>query len=263
MARRHHKRTIYNDTIEYIGARPQKPKRPNFFGGWVIIVIALGAAFYFGRPLVPFLTAASQEKISVQQIDTVISSLKERGGSGNDLAAAALEQSKGFVTHDASYYKLDYPNGDVPVNKGVAADVVVRSFRALSIDLQQLVHEDMRENFRLYSQLWGAAGPDSNIDHRRVLNLQRFFERKGQSLTPSRNPADYLPGDIVIWSLANAEPHIGIVVPNPQNHEGQPWVVHHLGGAGVKWEDSLLNYSIKQHFRFPGNDDLSGKLSLD
>ncbi len=243
-------RSGFYNTIEYIGPRPQKSKRKNFFGGWVIIVIAVGIGFWFGRPLIPFLKATNVEP-SMEQADLLISSLKSSGNPGGPLAAAALEHSGDQVAYDRDYFKIAYPGGDVPANKGMAADVIVRCYRELGVDLQVLVHEDMAENFRLYPQLWEATGPDTNIDHRRVPNLQRFFERKGETLTPSRSAADYKPGDIVIWSLANAETHIGIVVPGPGNQAGEPWVVHNVGG-GVKWENVLFDQAPQRHFRFPG-----------
>ena len=108
----------------------------------------------------------------------------------------------------------------------------------------------MAAHFRLYPQLWGALAPDPNIDHRRIANLERFFERKGGVLTPSREPADYQPGDIVVWSLANAEKHIGIVVPGPGTRANEAWVVHHKDTV-VKWEDVLFDYKIDGHFRCP------------
>ena len=241
-------RSGFYSTIEYIGPRPQKPKRRNFFGGWVIIVIALGMGFWFGRPLIPFLKA-TQVETSMEQADVLIGSLNSSGKFGDRLAAAALAHSGDSVSYDPAYYKIAYPNGDVPANKGVAADVIVRSFRKLDIDLQVRVHEDMAEDFRLYPQLWNASAPDSNIDHRRVANLQRFFEHKGETLSPSRNAADYLPGDIVVWSLANAESHIGIIVPGPADSPNQAWVVHNIG-SGVKWENCLFDFSVQRHFRF-------------
>ena len=243
-------RSDFYNTIEYIGPRPQKPKRKNFFGGWVIIVIALGAGFWFGRPLVlPYLNG-TQADASLEQADLLISSLKSSKGFGQGLAAAALDCSLTSVTYDPAYYKIGYPNGDVPANKGVAADVIVRSYRKMDIDLQVLVHEDMAENFRGYPGLWGASAPDTNIDHRRVANLQRFFERKGETVSQSRNAGDYLPGDIVVWELGNAEKHIGIIVPGPGDRPGEAWVVHNMG-AGVKWENILFDYKILSHFRFP------------
>jgi len=247
------KRSDFYSTIEYIGPRPQKPKRRNFFGGWVIIVIAVSLSCWFGRPLLPFLKA-TQVTTSLENADVLISSLKSSKNFGSNLAAAALAHSSESVTYDPSYYKIDYPNGDLPAKRGVAADVVVRCYRSVNIDLQVLVHEDITENFRGYPGLWGATEPDTNIDHRRVANLQRFFEHKGLSLTPSRNSNDYLPGDVVVWELGNAEKHIGIIVPGPSNRSGEAWVVHNMG-AGVKWENSLFDYKVLSHFRFP---NLSG-----
>jgi uncharacterized protein YijF (DUF1287 family) len=245
-------RTGFYNTIEYIGPRPQKPKRPNFFGGWVIVVIAVGVATWFGRPLIPLIKAA-QAGPTMEQASVLISSLESSGNFSRQLAAAALAHSGDSVTYDPAYYQIAYPNGDVAPGKGVAADVIIRCYRKLGIDLQQEVHEDMAEHFKLYPQLWNASGPDTNIDHRRPANLQRFFERNGQTLTASRDANDYKPGDIVIWSLADATKHIGIVVPGPGDHANEPWVVHNIG-AGVKWENALFDFAIEGHFRYPSQD---------
>jgi len=239
----------FYSTIEYIGPRPEKPKRPNFFGGWVILVISVGIAFWFGRPLVESLKA-EQAGVSMEQAALLIASLEESEEPGSRLAAAALAHSGEEITFDASYYKIPYPDGDISPGKGNAADVVIRSLRQTGIDLQKEVHEDMTRNFRLYPQLWGASGPDTSIDHRRVANLQRFFERMGETLPATRNPSDYRPGDIVIWSLANADQHIGIVVPGPGNRAHEPWVVHNMG-KGVKWEAVLFDFKPQAHFRYP------------
>jgi uncharacterized protein YijF (DUF1287 family) len=242
-------RTGFYDTIEYIGPRPQKPKKRNFFGGWVILVIAVGIGTWFGRPLVPMLKA-TQQGVSMEQAAMLISSLEASADPAARLAAAALEYTGEGVVLDGAYYKIAYPNGDIASAKGSAADVIIRCYRKLGIDLQQLVHEDMSANFRPYPQLWGASAPDTNIDHRRIPNLERFFERKGETLTVSRNPSDYRPGDIVVWSLANGEKHIGIVVPGPGNRAAEPWVVHHKD-TEVKWEDALFDYKIESRFRYP------------
>lgn len=240
----------FYSTIEYIGPRPQKPKRPHFFGGWVIVVIAVGIASWFGRPLVPFLKA-TQQGVSTEHAEMLVSTLEDSGGTGDRIAAAALILSKSEVTFDPTYYKIAYPGGDVASGKGAAADVLIRSFRSVGIDLQEEIHVDMSENFRVYPQLWNALGPDRNIDHRRIANLRRFFERKGAALEPSRNPADYQPGDVVVWSMADAESHVGIVVPCPLDRGRDPWVVHHPNGSTVKWEDVLFDYKIEAHFRYP------------
>ena len=238
----------FYSTIEYIGPRPTKPKkRPMIFGGWVIVVIALGLGFWFGRPLVPLLKA---EQATPQQAEVISASLDQSQESGQRLAAAALRRTLEDITFDPAYYRIAYPMGDIPPGKGAAADVIIRSLRAIEVDLQVDVHEDINENFRLYPQLWNAMGPDKNIDHRRIANLQRFFERKGETLSTAREADQYLPGDIVIWSLSNADKHIGIVVPGPGEHMSEPWVVHNIG-AGVKWENILFDYKIEAHFRYP------------
>ncbi len=253
MARK--KNTGFYSTIEYIGPRPEKPKRPNFFGGWVIIAIAVGMGFWFGQPLVPLVTGA-QTGASAEEADLLASSLLESGSPGDRLAAAALRHSSERISYDPAYYQIDYPDGDVPSGKGVAADVLVRCYRKLGIDLQVEIHEDISANFRLYPQLWNSSAPDPNIDHRRVPNLQRFLSRKGQELTPSHDAANYRPGDIVVWTLPDATSHhqgthhIGIVVPGPGARSREPWVVHNIG-AGVKWEGALFDYKILGHYRYP------------
>jgi uncharacterized protein len=241
----------FYQTIEYIGPRPQKPKKRNFFGGWVILVIAVGIGVWFGRPLVP-VVKASQQGGTMEQAALLISALEQSADTHARLAAGALAYAGEGVAYDSSYYKIAYPNGDIASNKGAAADVVIRCYRKLGIDLQQLVHEDMSANFRPYPQLWGATGPDPSIDHRRIPNLERFFQRNGESLSASRNPLDYRSGDIVVWSLANGDKHIGIVVPGPGDRTNERWVVHHKEGE-VKWEDSLFNHRIESAFRYgPG-----------
>ena len=238
----------FYSTIEYIGPRPAKPKKlPMIFGGWVILVIAVGLGFWFGRPLVPLLRA---EQATPQQAEVISASLEQSKETGQRLAAAALRRTLEEIAFDPAYYRIAYPMGDIPPGKGAAADVIIRSLRVLDVDLQVDVHEDINENFRHYPQLWNAMGPDKNIDHRRIENLERFFERKGEVLSTSREAADYQPGDIVIWSLSNADKHIGIIVPGPGEHMSEPWAVHNIG-AGVKWENILFDYKIEGHFRYP------------
>lgn len=245
-------RSGYYNAIEYIGPRPQRPKKTNFFGGWVIVAIALGAAVFFGKPLVSGVWASEKEPTNAQ-LEMICGQLEEAGGFSAKLAAEALRYSGSPVIYDPAYYKIQYPEGDVPANKGVAADLVIRCYRKLGIDLQQEIHEDMTDHFRLYPQLWAATAPDANIDHRRVPNLQRFLSRKGETLSTSSDSKEYKPGDIVVWALSNAETHIGIVVPSAPAEEsvGTPWVVHHPAGGGVKWEKALFDHQILGHFRFP------------
>ncbi|WP_240221776.1 DUF1287 domain-containing protein [Rheinheimera hassiensis] len=172
------------------------------------------------------------------------------------LVAAALERTEHQVRYDGRYLRIAYPNGDVPADIGVCTDVVIRSYRALGIDLQQLVHEDMHADFDLYpsKRIWGLTRPDSNIDHRRVPNLQTFFSHHGERLAISRQGSAYQPGDLVTWMLPGNLPHIGIVV-NKRSDDGQrPLIVHNIG-AGPVLADMLFDYNITGHYRFhPASD---------
>ncbi len=117
------------------------------------------------------------------------------------LNASAIEQTTYTTGYDPAYVKLDYPNGDVPKETGVCADVVVRAFRNAGIDLQKELHEDMAASFSKYPKKWNAKKPDKNIDHRRVPNLMTWFNRKGKELPITKTDKDYLPGDVVAWEL--------------------------------------------------------------
>lgn len=160
------------------------------------------------------------------------------------LARAALTQVGVTTRYDASYVRLPYPGGDVPRDRGVCTDVVIRAFRAIGIDLQVEVHRDMKQNFRAYPQKWGLRSPDANIDHRRVPNLMRFFERRGRAV-PIRG--SYEPGDIVAWRLTNGLLHIGLV--STEKRSGVPLVVHNIG-AGAQHEDILHAWEIIGHYRW-------------
>ncbi len=175
------------------------------------------------------------------------------------LAAAALERTRHRVRYDPAYVKLDYPGGDVPEGRGVCTDVVIRSFRKVGIDLQKLVHEDMKGSFSSYPRKWGLKRPDSNIDHRRVPNLATFFRRKGVSVDVTRKPADYRPGDIVTWDLGRGVAHIGIVIG--RSRDGTPPLVVHNIGAGPKAEDVLLRWKITGHFRYGSATGSGGQTS--
>lgn len=153
------------------------------------------------------------------------------------------------VTYDPSYFSIAYPNGDVPANKGVCTDVVIRAYRKFGIDLQKEVHEDMKANFPLYPNNWGLSSTDRNIDHRRVPNLMKFFQRKGKTLGISSDPTDYQPGDIVCWNLGGAITHIGIVTDEPSRDGSRYKVVHNIG-RGQVIEDMLFNYKIIGHYRY-------------
>lgn len=165
------------------------------------------------------------------------------------LIDAAIAQTSRAVIYDGSYRRIAYPNGDVPADRGVCTDVVIRAYRVLGIDLQQRVHEDMRSAFNEYPQFWRMQAPDSNIDHRRVPNLQTYFRRQRAALNANSNPRDYRPGDLATWMLPGNLPHIGIVTHRRSNDGIRPLIVHNIG-RGPKLEDMLLDYPITGHYRF-------------
>jgi uncharacterized protein YijF (DUF1287 family) len=173
-------------------------------------------------------------------------------GFARRLVAAAVAQTRQRVVYDGSYRRIPYPGGDVPANIGVCTDVVIRAYRALGIDLQQRVHEDMRGAFTAYPRLWGMRAPDPNIDHRRVPNLQAFFRRRGAERRVTRqDAADYAPGDLVTWMLPGNLPHIGIVAEQRTPDGARPLIVHNIG-RGPEVEDMLLAYPITGVYRYWG-----------
>lgn len=165
------------------------------------------------------------------------------------LADSTYTLTKQKVSYDPAYFTIKYPNGDVPSNKGVCTDVVIRAYRKMGIDLQRKVHEDMSKNFSLYPKKWGLKTTDKNIDHRRVPNLMKFFERKQAKLSVSLSAADYKPGDIVCWDLGKGVTHIGIVSNKRSADRSRYQIVHNIG-AGQVLEDMLFKYTIIGHYRF-------------
>jgi uncharacterized protein YijF (DUF1287 family) len=164
------------------------------------------------------------------------------------LVAAARAQVGVTLIYDSSYRRIAYPMGDVPVERGVCSDVVIRAFRAIGIDLQEQVHRDMARHFAAYPQAWGLFAPDANIDHRRVPNLATWFARQGYALAPSADPAEYRAGDVVTWDLGNGRPHVGIVSDRRSTDGERPLVIHNIGW-GAREEDALFDYRISGHFR--------------
>jgi uncharacterized protein YijF (DUF1287 family) len=168
------------------------------------------------------------------------------------LIEAGQNQVGVTLVYDPSYTRLDYPGGDVPRGMGVCTDVIVRAYRdGLGLDLQKLVHEDMKSAFSAYPQRWGLKAPDTNIDHRRVPNLQTFLKRQKADLKVSAVGMDYRPGDIVTQMLPGGKPHIGLV-SNRLNPEGtRPLFIHNIGW-GARVEDVLFGFEVTGHYRYRG-----------
>lgn len=165
------------------------------------------------------------------------------------LSDAAIKLTKDKVTYDPAYFKIPYPMGDVPAGKGVCTDVIIRSYRALGIDLQRNVHEDMMKNFGLYPKDWGRKTPDANIDHRRVYNLMTFFRRKGTVKALQNNPSDYKPGDIICWNLSGNISHIGLVI-NKRSADQKRYLIVHNIGRGQEISDCLFSWKIIGHYQY-------------
>jgi len=173
-------------------------------------------------------------------------------GGNADIVAAARGQVGVTVYYDPAYRRLDYPGGDVPADRGVCTDVIVRALRvARAVDLQRKVHEDVKAYWSSYphQRRWGLTRPDPNIDHRRVPNLMTFFKRAGYTAPLSGEAADYLPGDIVAWDLGRGILHIGIV-SDRKSVAGTPLIVHNIG-AGAREEDLLFRFAVIGHYRLP------------
>jgi len=169
------------------------------------------------------------------------------------LVAAAIERTHHSVRYDSAYVRIPYPDGDVPSDTGVCTDEIIRIYRAVGVDLQKEVHEDMLRNFSAYpdERRWHLTHTDTNIDHRRVPNLMVFFARKGEVLPITTQANDYAPGDLVTWDLGGNIPHIGIVVDSKSRRTGRYLVVHNIG-RGPQMEDVLFSWKITGHYRYFG-----------
>lgn len=214
------------------------------------------------RPLplvVLFLTVACQTNFqsTAQTKEAAVSigsekpkSVEIESGAVKKMLESAVEQTRVTKTYDPAYVVIEYPNGDVPMEKGVCTDVVIRAFRSAGVDLQRAVHEDMTVNFSVYPKKWGLTKPDTNIDHRRVPNLQTFFTRQGKSLAITDKADDYKPGDVVAWDLdGKGMTHIGLVSNFYDETTKRYLIIHNIGG-GTRAEDVIFDWKIIGHFRY-------------
>ncbi|WP_432671766.1 DUF1287 domain-containing protein [Flavobacterium sp. SM2513] len=179
----------------------------------------------------------------------LLSSFPQQKSFHQKLSEAAIMLTKDKVVYNGAYVSIPYPDGDVPASQGVCTDVIIRAYRKLGIDLQKEVHEDMKVNFSKYPKIWGLKKPDTNIDHRRVPNLETFFTRKGQKLIVTKNPADYKTAEMVTWMIGGKMPHIGIITHVKSRDGKRPLIVHNVGGGQVL-EDCLFKYEIVGHYKF-------------
>ena len=187
--------------------------------------------------------AGTKTSRAVQQAQSV-----PAAGPTSAIVAAARDQIGKTKIYDSAYVGLDYPGGDIPIERGVCTDVVVRALRrSLKMDLQKLVHEDMKAAFEDYPKIWGLKKPDANIDHRRVPNLRCYFERKGYSVGLTRRKEDYRPGDLVTCTVPPNRPHI-MIVSDRRAKDGTPLVIHNIG-SGTREENRLFEFPLTGHYR--------------
>ncbi len=196
--------------------------------------------------LAVLLTAGLAPRLSALQGST---SPPESAPLAVRVVQSAIEQTTFTRFYDPAYLRIAYPGGDVPRERGVCTDVIIRAFRAAGVDLQREVHRDMAANFSAYPQRWGLTRPDTNIDHRRVPNLMTYFRRQGKALRLSASAANFQPGDVVAWNLGRGVLHIGIVT-SVRAGDGQRYQAVHNLGSGAKLEDVLFSWRIIGHYRY-------------
>jgi len=216
--------------------------RPTF----VLIVLCTGlAGCGGGTPFQhPFGSTGPAQTFERPATDTITSEPIRR------VIESAREQIKVTTHYTQDYRVLTYPGGDMPTDTGACTDVVIRAFRNAGVDLQKEVHEDMSANFAVYPQKWGLKGTDTNIDHRRVPNLQTFFTRRGKAVAISSDGGNYQPGDVVTWDLdGKGMTHIGLVSNDWNDRDKRYLIIHNIGG-GVAEEDRLFDWKITGHYRY-------------
>jgi uncharacterized protein len=206
---------------------------------------------FWKRPCWLLLTALMLAGLVAAQPGAQFSPADFRRDFLRKFVAAAIERTQHSVRYDPAYVRIAYPGGDVPEGTGVCTDEIIRAYRAVGVDLQKEVHEDMVANFSAYPTKWHRTRPDANIDHRRVPNLMVFFSRKGELLPITDRAADYSPGDLVTWDLGRGQTHIGIVVNQKALFSRRYMIVHNIG-AGPKMEDVLFDWKIAGHYRYFG-----------
>jgi uncharacterized protein YijF (DUF1287 family) len=220
-------------------------RKPLADAAWLAVCIAV---VWNGRFYVSSAMAMVSQKSRAELVEASRAHLPNDAAFATRLANAALDRTKEIVRYDGGYTKISYPNGDVPAGTGVCTDEVIRTYRKVGFDLQKLVHEDMAAHFEVYPKQWKLPKPDSNIDHRRVPNLQTFLKRQGAALPVSKNPEDYVPGDLITCNLPGNLTHIALVVPAP-NGGPHPWIVHNIG-EGPQMEDRLFEFELTGHYRW-------------
>ena len=199
-----------------------------------------------------FSLTACQEQVASADHKTASASKKKLTPARKSISDAAVSIINPNILYDPAYFKIKYPMGDVPADRGVCTDVVIRTYRKLGIDLQKRVYLDMKKHFGLYPKRWGMKHTDTNIDHRRVPNLMTFFGRKGKKLPITQNAKDYKAGDIIVWDLGGGILHIGVIVDLKSPDAQRNMVVHNIGNGQIA-EDVIFDWKIIGHYFYYPN----------
>lgn len=193
----------------------------------------------------------TEEPVIIEHERTIVDGTKKIITKNDRFLLGAVTQYGVTNDYNGAYKRISYPNGDVDISTGVCTDVIVRAFRAVDIDLQKEIHQDMKRNFRQYPKKWGLKSTDRNIDHRRVPNMETYFTRKGYKVfNPKQrdNHENYLPGDLVVWGITDSLTHIGIVSDQPVPGTARHYIIHNPF-QGVEISDWLEEFKIINHFR--------------
>lgn len=175
--------------------------------------------------------------------------LAQRTNRAKRLVSAARRQVGVTTVYSQAYHGISYPNGDFPRKSGACTDVIIRAYRdGLGLDLQKLIHLDMKKAFSAYPKIWGLRTTDRNIDHRRVPNMRTFFKRRGALEPVSKDPNDWLPGDMVTSIIGGKLAHCGIV-SDRKTRGNRPLLIHNVG-RGTREEDRLFAWPITDHYRW-------------
>ena len=243
--------------IEYIG--PRGKKRGRFggtrAGGWLLLILALGIAACFLRPLLPSLHKQQMAPNILLEKKT-IADLREADTVATRLAAAALNRIREVEAAAAS----------LPGPSDQSADLVLHSYQAVGIDLRELIKEDMNRALRYYPNPSRPPHADAGLVHRDVPNLQRFFARWGKALHTRKRETEFEIGDVVVWehpsSLQTPVNRVmGIIVPGPDKRSDERWVVREDAGR-LQWTSRIFDHEIVGHYRYTPVSDEVARLEM-
>ena len=230
------------DKINRSGSNPPfSIAKLSFFLLLLVFILILNFRSIFSWGILEFSRPSKNEAKKMSAI------LLKENFSRFSLAAYALNQTRKNLKYDSSYRKISYPGGDIPSGIGSSVDLLIRVYRQIGIDLQKQVHEDILNSPQAYPHI---SRPDSNIDHRRIKNLQTFLSHYSKNLSVRPKASEFAIGDIVFWKLPEGIVHLGIVVPGPRYRKNEKWVVHNSGN-GPKWKNELFAFPIIFHYQFP------------